>query len=76
MGASRKLVVITCAPAVSRSRSPTTRLSVSPLKNTDAQIQLARVGFVPTTDSRSIKAGGNSRPGSGTDFFFKLKACF
>jgi hypothetical protein len=32
------------------------------LEKKDAQIQLARVGFMPVTDTRSIIVGGNSRP--------------
>jgi hypothetical protein len=45
-----------------RKPPPTIRFSVSPLEITDAQIQLARVGFVPETDTRSIKVGVNLRP--------------
>jgi hypothetical protein len=34
---------------------PTLRISVSPLEKTDAQIQVASGGFVPTADSRNIE---------------------
>ena len=34
------------------------------LGKNDAQIQLDRVGFVPATEPRHIKLGGNRRPGA------------
>jgi hypothetical protein len=45
-----------------RSLPPTLRISVSPLEKSDAQIQMARVGFVPTTDPRSMEVRDNLRP--------------
>ena len=42
-----------------RSRPPTIQITVSPLEKTDAQILLARVSYVPTADTRHMKAGGN-----------------
>jgi hypothetical protein len=39
-------------------------VSVSILGETDAQIQLERVGKGPETDTRSMEMGGNLRPRS------------
>ena len=59
-------IVIPSGSGVCRSPPPTTPFSVSPLEKTDAQILLARVGFAPTTDPRSIKVGVNNRRGTDT----------
>ena len=51
----------------------TMRISASPLEITDAQIQLARVGKGPETDTRSMEVRGNLRPGADAhNFFFIL----
>jgi hypothetical protein len=42
-------------------------VSVSPLEKADAQILLARVGFVPTRDTGGFKVGRNIRPVSVID---------
>jgi hypothetical protein len=46
---------------VCRLLPPTHRVSVSPMEIADAQIQVARVGFVPGGDPASMKVGGNFR---------------
>jgi hypothetical protein len=52
---------------VCRLLPPTLRISVSPLEKTDAQIQVARVGFVPTRDTGGFNVGFNFRPVSVID---------
>ena len=55
--------------AVCRLLPPTMRSSVSPLEKTGAQIQLARVGNVPT---RSMEVRGNLRPRPCENYFQKF----
>jgi hypothetical protein len=59
----RLLVEIIQASVVCRSLPSTLRISVSPLGKTDAQIQVTRVGFVPTRDTRCKILGSKLRLG-------------
>jgi hypothetical protein len=51
---------------------PAILFSVSLLEKTDAQILLARVSYVPTTDTGSIRIVGNHQQGSGCVFTHSL----
>ena len=61
-GRSLKFEVHIRASAVCRKQKLTLLFSVSPLEKADAQIQVTSVGYVPVTDTRSIKMGVNLRP--------------